>query len=75
MTTFVIIELAILLVASSFALLVMAVLLADERSQSKQARNERVVGLAEARIQELAHLTSMAMLSEIRRHKPPRKEG
>jgi hypothetical protein len=72
MTALLIIELSILLLGSCFALLLMAVLFADERNQSERARIDYEVRLAEAKVHDLTRKMLMAMLDEIQRH---RREG
>ncbi len=75
MTTFIIIELAILLLASCFTLLIMAILLADEHSQNERARIDQEARLAEARVHDVTRKALTVLLDEIQRHRPPRKEG
>lgn len=69
MTTLLIIELAILLLASCFALLIMAVLFADERNQSERARIDYEARLAEAKVHDLTRKMLMAMLDEMQWHR------
>jgi hypothetical protein len=69
MTTFIIVELAVLLLASSFALLIVAILLADERNQSEQARIDHEVRLAEAQVHDLTRKALMVILDEMQWHR------
>jgi hypothetical protein len=69
MTILLIVELAILLLASCFALLVMAVLFADERNQNERARIDYEVRLAETKVHDLTRKMLMAMLDEMQWHR------
>jgi len=74
-TTFIIIELAILLFASSFALLIVAILLADERNQSERARIEHEARLAEARVHDVTRKALSVLLDEMKWHRPPERSA